>query len=194
MDSLPDQLVELIRSGRKLEAIKILREETGVDLKTAKDAIDKLDADPMFDPISLSDKITDVSDEVKDLAMNGERIAAIKLLMDRTGVDQRDAEIAVDQYVESVEYAPEGGSDVEDEIPDTVKQLAWQGQKIAAIKALRDNSNLDLKASKDVVDLLPVDPSVPQASPQAAVFAIVIAALLLVMGAALAFYFLGAAP
>lgn len=35
---------ELVRAGRKIEAIKIWREATGSDLKTAKDEIDRMDS------------------------------------------------------------------------------------------------------------------------------------------------------
>jgi hypothetical protein len=33
----------LLRAGRKIEAIKAMRERTGVDLKQAKDAVDRLE-------------------------------------------------------------------------------------------------------------------------------------------------------
>jgi large subunit ribosomal protein L7/L12 len=39
----PSQSVEeLVRAGRKIEAIKLLREETGLGLKEAKDQVDDL--------------------------------------------------------------------------------------------------------------------------------------------------------
>ena len=36
------KLIELIKSGQKIEAIKLIREKTGVDLKTAKSIVDRL--------------------------------------------------------------------------------------------------------------------------------------------------------
>jgi len=41
-DSILDEVVALVRQGRKIEAIKLYREKTGADLKTAKDAVEKL--------------------------------------------------------------------------------------------------------------------------------------------------------
>lgn len=38
------ELTELLRQGRKIEAIKVYREETAAGLKEAKDAIEELEA------------------------------------------------------------------------------------------------------------------------------------------------------
>jgi hypothetical protein len=37
---LPDNVVEALRRGNKVEAIKLLRAQTGLGLKEAKDAVD----------------------------------------------------------------------------------------------------------------------------------------------------------
>ena len=37
---LPDQVIGQIRAGRKIQAIKLLREAQGIGLKEAKDAVD----------------------------------------------------------------------------------------------------------------------------------------------------------
>ena len=37
------EILDLVREGRKIEAIKVYREETGVGLKEAKDFIDSLE-------------------------------------------------------------------------------------------------------------------------------------------------------
>ena len=38
----PDDIIMLVRQGRKIEAIKLYREKTGVGLKEAKDAVDRM--------------------------------------------------------------------------------------------------------------------------------------------------------
>ena len=43
---LPRDVMNLIRAGNKIEAIKVLRVAAGVDLKTAKDLVDQLAASP----------------------------------------------------------------------------------------------------------------------------------------------------
>ena len=133
MDSLPEHIAELIRDGRKIEAIKFLREETGIDLQTAKEAVDRLDADPAFDPLHT---------------FNTENIS------------------------------------------DDVLLLAWEGQLIPAIKLLRQQSGLGLKEAKELVEQLPVDPDLPQPSAHSAVVPLVIVGALLVIGLALAVFFL----
>ena len=41
-DSFEYQLIELLQTGRKIEAIKLFRERTGADLKEAKDAVERI--------------------------------------------------------------------------------------------------------------------------------------------------------
>jgi Ribosomal protein L7/L12 C-terminal domain len=41
-DALPPAMYDLIARGKKIEAIKIYREATGVGLKEAKDAVDAI--------------------------------------------------------------------------------------------------------------------------------------------------------
>jgi hypothetical protein len=41
-DPILDEVVALVRQGNKIGAIKLYREKTGVDLKTAKDTVEKL--------------------------------------------------------------------------------------------------------------------------------------------------------
>ena len=38
-----DQIADLIRRGKKIEAIKVYREQTGVGLKDAKDAVEDME-------------------------------------------------------------------------------------------------------------------------------------------------------
>ena len=50
--SLSDEVVAAVDSGNKIEAIKLLREETGVGLKEAKDVIDALAAERRGDQLT----------------------------------------------------------------------------------------------------------------------------------------------
>jgi ribosomal protein L7/L12 len=40
--ALDQQVIDLVRSGRKIEAIKLYREQTGAGLKDAKDAVEQI--------------------------------------------------------------------------------------------------------------------------------------------------------
>jgi ribosomal protein L7/L12 len=42
-NTAPPEIMELLRDGKKIEAIRVYREQTGVGLKEAKDFIDGLD-------------------------------------------------------------------------------------------------------------------------------------------------------
>ena len=44
--NLPRDVMNLIRAGNKIDAIKVLRAAAGVDLKTAKELVDQLAASP----------------------------------------------------------------------------------------------------------------------------------------------------
>lgn len=48
-NALPDDVIAAIRQGNKIEAIKLLRAKTGLDLKGAKDLVDA--AEPRYRPV-----------------------------------------------------------------------------------------------------------------------------------------------
>jgi ribosomal protein L7/L12 len=95
---LNDDLVELVRSlmdrGLKIEAIKIYRERTGVGLKEAKDAVEALGWGRAAQSGPESDR--SLEDELRSLLEQGQRIGAIKLYRERTGVGLREAKDAVE--------------------------------------------------------------------------------------------------
>jgi len=103
MDELLDRVRKLMASGQKIEAIKLVRDETGLGLKEAKDAVERC-------------------------AQGGSPDIAEDLIVQRA--------------------AAQGGAQVDGEI----KALLHSGRKIEAIKMLRMRSGLDLKASKDIID------------------------------------------
>ena len=50
LSDLDAQVLELLRAGRKIEAIKLVRERTGVGLKEVKDAVEALGAEHRIQP------------------------------------------------------------------------------------------------------------------------------------------------
>jgi large subunit ribosomal protein L7/L12 len=93
-----DPLMALVRSGKKIEAIKIYRQRMGVGLKEAKDAIEALErgeAVPISPAASKSFAESDVRDFVT-LLRQGKMIAAIKLYREKTGVGLAEAKAAVE--------------------------------------------------------------------------------------------------
>ena len=100
MSDASSRIAALIREGRKIEAIKLLRETTGVDLKHAREEVERLSqglsgqAPPLLPSGAGSEaagRPGTISQEVADLARQGKKIEAIKLLREQTGVGLKEA-------------------------------------------------------------------------------------------------------
>lgn len=59
----PEEIVAAVDSGNKIEAIKLLREKTGLGLKEAKDAIDALVQERRADPTVADTASNTMSEE-----------------------------------------------------------------------------------------------------------------------------------
>ena len=98
MDELLDQVRKLVASGRTIEAIKLLREVTGLSLKEAKEAVDRCAQGGSLDiaedlaahRAALHDG-AQVDGEIKALLESGRKIEAIKLMRERSGLDRRNS-------------------------------------------------------------------------------------------------------
>lgn len=94
-----ERIAELIREGNKLEAIKLLRESTGIGLKEAKDEIDRLEAELAGEEVPARER-TEMPEEayveVQALALQGKKIEAIKRLRDQSGMGLKEAKEYVD--------------------------------------------------------------------------------------------------
>jgi ribosomal protein L7/L12 len=101
-DSLEGQILLLVQAGKKIEAIKIYRQETGSGLKEAKDAVEALAAGRPIarrsgesietsgvDPNSLEG-------QVLTLMRDQKKIWAIKVYREKTGVGLKQAKDAVE--------------------------------------------------------------------------------------------------
>jgi len=88
-DALPD---------RKIEAIKLYRQYTGVGLKEAKDAIDYFSEHRSDVPAKLRryDLVDEQAEGIRDLLREGKRAEAQKIYQAFTGVDQFTASEALD--------------------------------------------------------------------------------------------------
>jgi ribosomal protein L7/L12 len=154
------ELSALVAQGRKIEAIKRVREATGLGLKEAKDYVEALAAGapvavPAAPPVHTS--TADVEDELRALLARGQKIEAIKRVREATGLGLKEAK----DYVEALaagapvalptaRLAEVSAGDIEGE----VYALLARGQKIEAIKRVREATGLGLKEAKDYVDRL----------------------------------------
>ncbi|MFT4515447.1 MAG: ribosomal protein L7/L12 [Planctomycetota bacterium] len=102
MDDLAKQIADLLVAGKKIEAIKLLREATGLGLAEAVRAVEAAeqgDALPWLNangPIATANEST-LPDDVAHAAANGNRIAAIKLLREHKGLGLKEAKDEIDR-------------------------------------------------------------------------------------------------
>ena len=110
-NSLDGRVLALVRIGRKIEAIKLYRDVTGAGLKEAKDAVEALERDGALPPQRAESATRPGVDnaEILELLRAGQKIRAIKLYRERTGVGLADAKNAVEALARE-EGLPVGGS------------------------------------------------------------------------------------
>jgi ribosomal protein L7/L12 len=155
----------LVAGNNKIEAIKRVRELTGLGLKEAKDYVEAMPLTAQPDlpapappPIVHTNLAAPDLAEVSVLMASGNKIEAIKRLRELTGLGLKEAK----DYVESMPAAgplpvlprtgfapPAGAGDLAE-----VHALAQQGHKIEAIKRYRQLTGVGLKEAKDYVDRL----------------------------------------
>jgi ribosomal protein L7/L12 len=158
----------LVARGNKIEAIKRLRDLTGLGLKEARDYVESLplvpssgddfppDAQPAPRPLSQAE-----IDELRALVARGNKIEAIKRCREMTGLGLKEAKDFVEAlpasgpvYVASAPIRATAQALVSQADLDEVRALVARGNKIAAIKRYRELSGLGLKEAKDFVDTL----------------------------------------
>jgi ribosomal protein L7/L12 len=166
--STPDadrELLALVARGSKIEAIKRVRELTGLGLKEAKEYVESIDvagAAPPIDPAETRPSISgDLEAEVRALVADGSKIGAIKRLVDRSGMSLSEAK----RYVEAlpatlttISARPQAFTDSPIPTPEEIERAARgflaRGSKIEAIKHVRELTGLGLKEAKEYVDAL----------------------------------------
>jgi ribosomal protein L7/L12 len=113
------EILALLRNGNKIEAIKRLREATGLGLKEAKDAIDALEAANAGSPAGVYTNVgrlledrpnavrasvpapAEVDSHIQSLLRSGQKIEAVKLYREVTGLGLKEAK----DHVDAVERA-----------------------------------------------------------------------------------------
>lgn len=98
------QLLQLITQGEKLQAISAYRRQFSCSLEDAKEAVDVLDRDQQF---ATARPIADVEREVGKLLERGEKLQAIKVYREQTGVGLKEAKEEVDAIETRLGLEPE---------------------------------------------------------------------------------------
>lgn len=97
------EVQSLLVQGRKMEAIKLLKERSGIPLEAAKTAVEAIEKLGTLGTatLSITTNTTTLSQqdtaEIQRLIRQGEKIAAIKLIRDRTGLGLKEAKDVADQ-------------------------------------------------------------------------------------------------
>ena len=93
-----------------------------------------------------------LAEEIRSLLADGQKILAVKLYREHTGCGLAEAKAAVEQIGRG--ETPISKAAVEDDLDKQVLELVAAGQKIAAIKLVRERTNSGLKDAKDAVEAL----------------------------------------
>lgn len=99
---------DLLREGKKLEAIKLYREQSGLGLKEAKDAVDAMELGGFSAPPPLVSKRTITSEmavddaELRGHVTGGRIIEAIKRYRELTGLGLKESKDAIESLRDSL--------------------------------------------------------------------------------------------
>jgi ribosomal protein L7/L12 len=104
-DDLAQRIGQLVADGQKIEAIKLVREATGAGLAAAMQIVEALEQGKPI-PLVLVQRAAaraagdvHVPDDVRDVALAGDRIRAIHLLRERFGLGLKDGKDLLDREV-----------------------------------------------------------------------------------------------
>jgi|SRR5262245_11163271 len=101
-ESVWQEAGRLLAQHRKIDAIKLMRDKTGLDLSAAKDAVETLEKFPATarTPSSLMATVRraeQTGEEVQKLVAKGRKVEAVKLIRDQTGLGLKEARELVDR-------------------------------------------------------------------------------------------------
>ncbi|MBI5715688.1 MAG: ribosomal protein L7/L12 [Chloroflexi bacterium] len=160
------EVKRLAQSGRMIDAIKLYREITNAGLKEAKDAVESLQrGDPFIRLDDVSTTATPQAEKMKEvvrLIKGGNKIEAIKLFREATGVGLKEAKDAVEAIernrsatintvTTSTPYTTAPATPQAAAMQEVIR-LVQSGNKIEAIKKFRELYGVGLKEAKDVID------------------------------------------
>ncbi len=91
---LESQIQQLLQRGEKLEAIKLMREHTGLGLSEAKKAVEALESKTATQP-----KDSEIEAKVRELVQQGKALEAIQLVRSAKGSDLKESREYVDFFV-----------------------------------------------------------------------------------------------
>ena len=104
---LPPEVITALQQGKLIEAIRLLRAGGNIDLKQAKEAIEKhLDRGKVA-KATVGTALTSLFQfpGVADALKKGNKIEAIRILREKTGLGMKEAKDAIDRFpVDTIEH------------------------------------------------------------------------------------------
>jgi len=93
--SLEKQIKDLLAQDKKIEAIKIFRQATGVSLKQAMEAVENIATESSWQRTKIIS--AERHDQITDLLRRNRKIEAIRLYRETTGIGLKEAKDAVEE-------------------------------------------------------------------------------------------------
>ncbi|QQS13311.1 MAG: ribosomal protein L7/L12 [Rhodospirillales bacterium] len=144
--------------GEKIEAIKMVRDITGLGLKEAKDYVDAMPNVPSLNTMARRVATAppppppgDPRAEATTLVAEGRLMEAVKLVRERTGMGLKEAK----DYVDALRFAPRGPSPLDDpKVRASLAGLISAGREPEAMDWLRQRAGMSIEAAKHHLDTL----------------------------------------
>jgi ribosomal protein L7/L12 len=150
--ALPYSVIQALKQGQMIEAIKRLRNATGLGLKEAKEAIDAYQNDDTSAPLVNSDGF---SPPLFEALQSGSKLEAIRILHAEGNHSLIQAKEFVDAYFQK-NVLDSTGVRTDHQVPDDLLDALRTGKKLLSIKLLCEQTGISLKEAKDVVEALPL--------------------------------------
>jgi len=152
-----EEIMRLIKKRNKIEAIKLYREQTGSSLKEAKDAIDALERGDSVSTQPQSRFTPPNAGQLEMLVQAGNKIEAIKLYREQTGLSLREAKDAIEAFERgetvSLAFVPPPAPDGEAVVAH-IEEWVLRRNTINAIKVYREYTGVGLKSAKATIDAI----------------------------------------
>lgn len=136
---------ELIRTRRKLEAVKLVKDATNMGLKDAKDFVDQVSVMGMGDKQATGSSFDFAL--VAELLEAGKKLEAIKALKDATGMGLKEAK----DFVEALEHNAASGEPVQ-----------YQSRSSESVSVRSDNGGIRVTYTKPDGLKMDVTPQSPE--------------------------------
>lgn len=120
-DPLPQDIREAIERGNLIDAIKLVREQTGLGLKEAKDLVDSQARENVTRPVRPWSGTLPAT--AAAALQQGNKIEAIRLLREETGVGLKDARQFIDADSQQIHADP--GLPSPGEVPRSRTASLW---------------------------------------------------------------------